>query len=451
MKRRAIKKDLSPKASELSDWNPFSRFNDSELSLLSGKITSLDIQKGCSELCLGCAVDAPHYQGSLPWEDLKYFILGMKEVKEKKGYDLIHRYNTSENSKVRTSFAFFHSSNPIKYRSYDSMGKEKTAYDVYKLFRDETGLSALFTISGWNHRAHYQQKAMEQIIEEYHNSKKKKQSPPVEAIHYSVKPFGAVIRRNFYHYLERCFDYVLGMPRNNTMNYDQDRRNQILKFKKRYSKYSSGRELLEKAKGLDLFEWRWLLDERMIDFAEHSIYVKNLIENMKTLRGMKVNYIVQTLHYAQNKTFSEENKRYTILFHSSFFNQIAEYAHRKSKTTSPLNYTYYLGIGRGVSELGLRRDDRLDFLKDMITNGKGKLNLLDERRIIENFFCDVNGDGELKLKIKEGAHYLNELIIPNEYFIARREFHRAHHHRGTTLLVNKYGVLASLQGKRIRF
>ena len=62
----------------------FTRLSDEELKFLDGKISIIDLQKGCPVQCIICGVDAPKPKGNMPWKDLVDISDSILDVKDTK-------------------------------------------------------------------------------------------------------------------------------------------------------------------------------------------------------------------------------------------------------------------------------------------------------------------------------------------------------------------------------
>jgi len=133
------------------------RLNDEELYWLKGKLSTIDIQKGCPVQCIICGADAPMYSGSMVWSDYMLLSDSILEVREKKGISLLGH-----------SFTPFWSSDPIYYHSFDGNTK-RTIYDIAKdiTLRHKKGIN--ITTAGWEYGNNYMQKAVEKIVEMFNS------------------------------------------------------------------------------------------------------------------------------------------------------------------------------------------------------------------------------------------------------------------------------------------
>ncbi len=165
----------------------FLQLSTPELEWLEGRLTTIDVQGGCIDQCLGCAEQAPKFGEMMSWDDFRLLSEDLLEIKAVRGLIIFD---------VERGIDFFNASNPAYYRVKDG-DVIRTAYDVTEEFERHGPKRIIFTTNGWIPGDDVVQEAMERL------ALKVKENPD-HPLHftYSIKPVGKMIRGEYRRWLD---------------------------------------------------------------------------------------------------------------------------------------------------------------------------------------------------------------------------------------------------------
>ncbi|MGV8086751.1 MAG: hypothetical protein ACP5N1_03915 [Candidatus Woesearchaeota archaeon] len=388
------------------------KLNDDELNFINHKISMIDLQKGCPVQCIVCGNNAEKYSFNMPWKNFMELSDSILEIKAKKKIYLLGNKNKI---KKRPYIYLFNSSDPVYYRSLDG-NKERTLWDAVKILVEDHKFSTHITTAGWRCGNNYMQRTMENIVNA------KKHGNPYIKIMYTIK---TVSEKTIKEYL----DLKQSDENNNSL-------------------------------------------ERFIYFSNYS---RNLIDNMKTLKGIKVSYSNQFIDYSWEDKLSNNDLTYVLqymyyavldslridsniklidkyqsikeLFTLDTIDKISNHCSKmagfddiQKEFNKPLfHYRSFSGFGK-AAQIGLPSVDIVDITKLTSSPDKDKKNSIKT----EEFSVNINSEGILLINHGDNEN-LYKTIIPKKYFEVRSEYYKNRDHEKS----KHFSMLANLQGKRL--
>jgi len=388
--------------------------NDDELQFLNHRIGTIELQQGCPVRCITCGNNAEQYSLNMPWGNYMKISDGILEIKAKKKIYLLQE---EDKIKKRPLIFLFGQSDPIYYRSFDGK-KERTLWDAIEVLLNNHKVSTHLTTAGWRPGDNHMQRAAENIA-------------------HSIKHGNEYIH----------FMYSIKTVSQKTIN--------------EYLKIQSKHDTKEKA---------------LEDFIQNSNYSHNLIENMKTFKGVKIGYSEQYLNYDwlnedinpfkyvyysflssplcsvfninADIVLSEPYEDIKDLFSLDTIKSITKYCSKqasldeikKKYNKSKFHYRAFSGIGR-ATQLGLKDLDDIGINRLDVNPGKER-----KKQVImqDEFSASIKADGTLRIFLGP-ENSLGKTLVPKPYFETRAEYYK-----NKDVDKSKYfAMLANLQGKQL--
>ncbi len=369
------------------------KLNDAELTWLGGtlelggRISSIDVQKGCPWQCITCGIDAPKKSKNMPWSDYMTISDSILDVHQKKDIDVLSDDRIDP----------FDGSDPIFYHSQDGE-VEKTIYHVLKDITDRHYRDAALTTTGWKPGNTYMQRAMEDIVNNYY-----KESPTI-VVCYSFKASPLPLVTEYHNFLKE---------NNGSKIHRED------------------------------------LDIQFMKQSRHvKMMIQNLQTIAPIASNKKVGYDIQSLAQDDVEKLGADYRKYSSLLSVRFIKYLENYVigqlsedKSESWTQNPYHNAriggrYFQGLGR-VLELGnISQSERLEENNSIIDSNS-------PHRVKEDdYFAKIDYDGQLGIYYGP-SHGLSRILVPKEHFqiMAQRD--------GRKEKKEEYRMLAELQGKNI--
>ena len=167
-----------------------------DLYFLPGTIDILT-QRGCSNACLHCFVKARNKFTSIRWEDFLRFTEGLKELKQRLGFDIfeIRREKYDKNRRDYTMAQGIYpylDSDPIEIKSFDNDGNIHNISDFVKKYYQDLAKPLKVKTVGWDIKNTESQKSAEDLVKLLTQEKYKNACPVVIV---SMHPFHKIMTK----------------------------------------------------------------------------------------------------------------------------------------------------------------------------------------------------------------------------------------------------------------
>lgn len=151
----------------------FDGLNFKEIAFIARSLTSIAINRGCSNLCSYCYAEAKlpqketdEFINKMSWNDFNAITDGFNELNNRLGFylsapnerDLFKYYSTA-----------FHDSDCMELVLKDNENKEHDFIDIAEKIYDSTGVLTLFDTSGWNPQNQFMQQRAEKYVKCFSN------------------------------------------------------------------------------------------------------------------------------------------------------------------------------------------------------------------------------------------------------------------------------------------
>jgi len=441
----------------------FSHFTYPQLWVLSNVgISHIEQQGGCPHDCMGCGTNAPM------WVYARQ-MTGERTESLAKGFGQVRRtYNLDFPSSSR-SLCLFEKSDPPFYRGRRADGRKIDFLDSAVMFNEETGARISFTTAGWPAGNKRLQAMMEKIArdskkpdENMEDLKRAYENRVIQKIDYSVKLFTRVARMDFDRFLDSILKFLFEASdaeitdKYGKYEYKGDVLNAMWirgQFGELYR--SDPKEFKNRADVLEIKrqffsgdkEWfAWLIEAHMDEFEENSRYVRNLIENMKTLKGTNVTYGYS--YISDISTFPPHMRRFKYLAEMSFVLSIFSYCQGIAEIGNVpyMDKDFFCGVGRAVEDFGLKLTSYIvrarNEIDEFISSGEGDHHSIGDLTfkktnpeseimgippqnifdfLIRNIHTEIDTDGTLRFHYATSHKGLFRTPIPVDFFIKKTE------------------------------
>ena len=155
----------------------FEGINAKALQFITKTFDTILLQRGCSNQCSHCAVNADAKITTMDWDNYVDLVDGIAELKNRLGFNPFRIKSDDDDDIVP-----FYDSDPIFYKS-----KGHDIYDAAKLYYEKTGTKFGITTAGWDKNNKTANSAMDKIV---------KSPGCISSFEISVHPFHSIMQKS---------------------------------------------------------------------------------------------------------------------------------------------------------------------------------------------------------------------------------------------------------------